>query len=342
MIDSIHRLESYDYDLPEEKIAFYPVEKRDESRLMICPERGKDFRTAKFKEISSWIRTGDLLVLNETRVVPARLYGEKTTGANVEVLLIEEVSENLWKALVNPGKRLKPEAVVVFENKVRAQVKDIDDEGLRYLQFDPELNMNGYLEKYGRTPLPPYIDREEQSDDRRRYQTVYAEKDGALAAPTAGLHFTGDLLETLRDTGVEIAKLNLQVGRGTFSPVREKDIRKHSMHREFYHIPPDTQRALRNAGRGKSRIFAVGTTTVRALESFALTEKASGYTDLFIYPPFTFKLTDCLITNFHLPRSSLIIMVSAFTGRERVLNLYKKAIEEDFRFYSYGDACLFL
>lgn len=342
MVKKTHRLESYDYDLPEDKIAYYPSEKRDESRLMVCPEQGKDFESKIFKDFPSYLQSGDTVVLNETKVIPARLYGRKTTGAEVEVLLVEQISENVWKAMVKPGKRLKPEATVIFEGEIRAHIKDIDDEGLRCLEFDPQLNMKSYLEEHGKMPLPPYIEREETARDRIRYQTVYAQEEGALAAPTAGLHFTEDLLETLKDKDVNIAKLNLQVGTGTFAPVRENDIRKHRMHEEFYSIPKETRNLLRETKSRNSRIFAVGTTTVRALESFALSGEASVDTDLFIYPPFEFKLTDCLITNFHLPCSSLIIMVSAFAGRERVLELYKEAVEKNFRFYSYGDACLFL
>ncbi len=335
-------ISSYDYFFPQGRIAFHPAEKRDESRLLVCPRGNGPFEEFRFCDIKQFMNTGDVLVLNNTKVFPARLLGTKNTGAVIEVMLLERVEEDLWKAMVKPGKRIKNGSVIVFDDNMIGTPESTLEEGVRLIRFSCDSPFMEYLEKFGKIPLPPYISREQEESDVARYQTVYASDNGAVAAPTAGLHFTEELLNALRDKGVDICTVTLHVGKGTFAPVKVDDIRKHRMEKEWYRIPDKTIRAVDMAKLSGKKVFATGTTSSRALESYAQTGKKEDWTDIFIHPPYEFKAVDSLITNFHLPKSTLLMMISAFAGRERVMEMYSHAIENNFRFYSYGDACLLL
>jgi len=337
------RVSDFDYELPEELIAQAPEGERDASRLLVLPRQGEiEHRT--FRELPELLLSGDLLVLNETAVFPARLLGRRTkTGGKVEVLLLAPLADGCWEALVRSksvpgaGERLElgaeGAALVTFEEAL--------GEGRARLSFPQGVSAFEVAERHGHVPLPPYIrGAEDTEEDRLRYQTVFAREKGAVAAPTAGLHFTEDLLARLRLRGVEIAKLVLHVGLGTFLPVRVETVEEHSMHEERYAIPEETLSALENARSRGGRVVACGTTTVRALESFAATGVASGTTRIFLFPPHDFRVVGAMITNFHLPRSTPLMLVSAFAGRERVLAAYREAIARRYRFYSYGDAML--
>ncbi|RKZ31793.1 tRNA preQ1(34) S-adenosylmethionine ribosyltransferase-isomerase QueA [bacterium] len=336
-----YKLSTYNYHLPESFIAQYPVKPRDSSRLLFV-DSDKEFEETKFWEVIKFLRTGDLLVLNDTRVFTARIYGHKETGAKIEFLLLKSVSNSRWNVLARPGKRLDNATKVFFDSEFYAKIIAKNDDG----SFLVEFSLFGEqfwdaLEKHGRMPLPHYIKRSDIPADRNNYQTVYAKNRGAVAAPTAGLHFTEKLIEKIKAMGIEIAFITLNVSWGTFEPVKAEDIREHNMHREYYIIPETTADMLNDAIKNGRRIIAVGTTTTRALESSAdrfpiLPQKR--WTDLYIYPDYEFKLVDCMITNFHLPKSSLLIMVSAFAGIDTIKNAYRYAIENRFRFYSYGDA----
>ncbi|MFW6358010.1 MAG: tRNA preQ1(34) S-adenosylmethionine ribosyltransferase-isomerase QueA [Chroococcales cyanobacterium] len=349
-----HSLSSYDYELPPEKIAQTPVTPRDSSRLLVV-ESSTTHQHSVFSELPNWLKSGDLLVLNNTSVIPARLYGHKSTGAPVEVLLVEELEFLYWLALVKPGKRLKEGAEIVFDlpsgktsefGEFRATVMGIDEAtGGRFLRFHlPEnARFETLLDLYGNVPLPPYITGSESKPSQ--YQTVYAEQAGAIAAPTAGLHFTEELLERLQQAGIGLAYVTLHVGVGTFRPVEVEDIKSHVMHSEWIDVPPETVAKIQQAKAAGGRVIAVGTTAVRSLETAGQGEEIRPFrdkSDLFIYPGYNWRVVDGLITNFHLPKSSLLMLVSALIGRKRLLALYENAIAENYRFYSFGDAMLIL
>lgn len=358
-----HLLSSYDYELPPERIAQNPVSPRDNSRLLVVDSESHAHRI--FRDLPGLLQKGDLLVMNDTRVIPARLYGQKSSGAAVEVLLLEERQPNVWLALVKPGRRLAPGAEILFtpreDKRAEAQSKiqhpptpatlsatviETDEEtGGRVLQFDlPEdVSVIQSLDTFGRVPLPPYIT--DSQAESAQYQTVYAEKPGSAAAPTAGLHFTPELLKRLQENGIEQAFVTLHVGVGTFRPVEVEDVKTHQMHGEWIEVPSATVEQIRATRSRGGRIIAVGTTTVRALEGASASGELQpfcGKTNLFIYPGYQWRVVDGLITNFHLPRSSLMMLVSAAIGRERLLALYQEAIAQQYRFYSFGDAMLIL
>ena len=330
------------YDLPQELIAQDPLEDRSSSRLMVLDEITGEVEHRHFKDITEYLRPGDCLVINNTKVIPARLYGVKEgTEAKIEILLLKRKENDIWETLVKPGKKCKIGTKIVFgEGILTGEVVDIVEEGNRLIQFHYEGIFEEILDRLGQMPLPPYITH--QLQDKNRYQTVYAKYDGSAAAPTAGLHFTPELLQQVRDMGVEIAEVTLHVGLGTFRPVKETDVLKHHMHSEFYKIEQSEADKINKAKKEGHRVIAVGTTSTRTLESAAdengfLTEK-SGWTEIFIYPGYQFKVIDALITNFHLPESTLVMLVSALAGREHVLAAYETAVEEKYRFFSFGDA----
>ena len=330
------------YDLPQELIAQDPLEDRSSSRLMVLDKITGEVEHRHFKDITEYLRPGDCLVINNTKVIPARLYGVKEgTEAKIEILLLKRKENDIWETLVKPGKKCKIGTKIVFgEGILTGEVVDIVEEGNRLIQFHYEGIFEEILDRLGQMPLPPYITH--QLQDKDRYQTVYAKYDGSAAAPTAGLHFTPELLQQVRDMGVEIAEVTLHVGLGTFRPVKETDVLKHHMHSEFYKIEQSEADKINKAKKEGHRVIAVGTTSTRTLESAAdengfLTEK-SGWTEIFIYPGYQFKVIDALITNFHLPESTLVMLVSALAGREHVLAAYETAVEEKYRFFSFGDA----
>lgn len=340
------RTDAFDYDLPEALIAQRPAAPRDAARLLVL-ERGSGALTdSVVRELPRFLAPGDLVVLNDTRVMPARLFGEKArTGGAVEVLLLERKTADTWEALVRPGRRLRPGAEVHFGGGIlRAQVTGTTPAGGRTLRFEWEGgSFEEVLHRLGEVPLPPYI--KERLDDPERYQTVFAREEGSKAAPTAGLHFTPGLLARLEEHGVEIAYITLHVGLGTFRPVTAEYVTEHPMHSEYFRLPVATAEAIRRAKGRKGRVVAVGTTVVRTLEARASAggvEPGEGWTDMFIYPGYEFKVVDAMLTNFHLPRSTLLMLVSAFAGRERVLEAYERAKERGYRFFSFGDAMLIL
>ncbi|MFD2759535.1 tRNA preQ1(34) S-adenosylmethionine ribosyltransferase-isomerase QueA [Lentibacillus juripiscarius] len=339
--------EDFDFHLPEELIAQTPLKNRDASRLLVLDRDKDEVEHKQFTNIKDYLQKGDCLVLNDTRVLPARLYGIKEdTGAKVEVLLLHQQEGDTWEVLAKPAKKIKAGTVLLFgEGKIRATCTEIKDHGGRILQLDYDGILYEILDELGEMPLPPYI--KEQLPEKERYQTVYAKEEGSAAAPTAGLHFTNTLLDEIRAMGVTIAFITLHVGLGTFRPVSEDTIDDHTMHAEFYHMSQETADTLADVKAHNGRIVAVGTTSTRTLETIARDNngqfsQSSGWTDIFIYPPYTFQAIDGLITNFHLPKSTLIMMVSAFAGRERILNAYQEAVHERYRFFSFGDAMLIL
>ncbi|HEY9701729.1 MAG TPA: tRNA preQ1(34) S-adenosylmethionine ribosyltransferase-isomerase QueA [Allocoleopsis sp.] len=349
-------LSSYDYLLPDDLIAQNPVFPRDSSRLLVININNigvsNHYQHAIFKDLPTFLKPGDLLVMNNTRVMPARIYGYKTTGTPIEILLLEEKDVNFWLALVKPGKRLQPGAKIHFRSKSKKQndltatiISKDEKTGGRIIQFhlSEGVTLHQILDDFGEMPLPPYINNSQsESED---YQTVYAEKLGAIAAPTAGLHFTPELLAKLTETGINHTFITLHVGIGTFRPVEVENIIDHNMHQEWAEVSEDTVKKIQHTQAQGGRIIAVGTTVVRSLESAASTGKIQpfcGKTNLFIYPGYQFRVVDGLITNFHLPKSSLLMLVSALIGRERLLDLYKMAIAEKYRFYSFGDAMLII
>ena len=330
------------YDLPQELIAQDPLEDRSSSRLMVLDKITGEVEHRHFKDITEYLRPGDCLVINNTKVIPARLYGVKEgTEAKIEILLLKRKENDIWETLVKPGKKCKIGTKIVFgEGILTGEVVDIVEEGNRLIQFHYEGIFEEILDRLGQMPLPPYITH--QLQDKNRYQTVYAKHEGSAAAPTAGLHFTKELLERIQEKGIEIARVTLHVGLGTFRPVKETDVLKHHMHSEFYKIEQSEADKINKAKKEGHRVIAVGTTSTRTLESAAdengfLTEK-SGWTEIFIYPGYQFKVIDALITNFHLPESTLVMLVSALAGREHVLAAYETAVEEKYRFFSFGDA----
>ena len=326
----LFRIESYNYDLPTEQIAQYPVTPRDHSRLLVLNRDSGNLSNSNFFDLPKFLQKGDLIVLNNTRVIPARLQSDRG-----EVLLIHETDSNCWDAIVYPGKKFRPGDQIQFEDGTIADVLSLSTTG-RILRFPGKIE--NLIRKHGSMPLPPYIGRMADALDRNRYQTVYARMSGSIAAPTAGLHFTQKVLGELKQRGVEMVKLTLHVGPGTFRPVKSDDIRKHTIQAEFYSCSQQTWNKIRKA----KRVIAVGTTTTRALETIVSTNELHGATGLFIYPGFDFQITSGLITNFHLPKSSLLMLVSAFAGYSSIQKSYEHAIREGFRFYSYGDAMLIL
>ena len=332
------------YDLPQELIAQDPLRDRSASRLMVLDKNTGEIQHRIFKNITEYLKPGDCLVVNNTKVIPARLYGVKEgTEAKVEILLLKRMENDVWETLVKPGKKCRPGARISFgEGILTGEVIDIVEEGNRLIRFEYEGIFEEILDRLGQMPLPPYITH--QLEDKTRYQTVYAKHDGSAAAPTAGLHFTAELLDAVRGMGVEIAEVTLHVGLGTFRPVKETDVLKHHMHSEFYRISQSEADKINRAKREGHRVIAVGTTSTRTLEAAAdengFLREMSGWTEIFIYPGYRFKVVDCLITNFHLPESTLVMLVSALAGREHVLNAYKEAVKERYRFFSFGDAML--
>lgn len=335
-------LEDFDYYLPEEQIAQDPLEHRSDSRLMVLDKKTGELEHKHFYDICDYLKPGDCLVINNTKVIPARLIGEKEgTGGKVEVLLLTRKSDNTWETLVKPGKNARIGQKLSFGNGLlKAEVIDIVEEGDRIIRFDFDGIFEEILDQLGQMPLPPYITH--QLKDRNRYQTVYAKYEGSAAAPTAGLHFTKELLQEIRDMGVNIAEVTLHVGLGTFRPVKEENVLEHHMHTEYYKVTQEAADMINAAKASGNRVIAVGTTSTRTLEAAAeedgtLREK-SGWTDIFIYPGYKFKVIDCLITNFHLPKSTLIMLVSALASREHILAAYNEAVKEGYRFFSFGDA----
>ena len=330
------------YDLPEELIAQDPLEKRSNSRLMILDKKSGDVTHRHFYDIKEYLRPGDCLVINNTRVIPARLYGEREeTGGKVEILLLKRKSDDVWETLVKPGKKARIGTRLTFGGGLlKGQVIDIVDEGNRLIRFSYEGIFEEILDQLGQMPLPPYITH--QLKDKSRYQTVYAKHDGSAAAPTAGLHFTQELLQEIQDMGVTIAHVTLHVGLGTFRPVKVDTIEEHHMHSEFYVVEEEEAKKINDTKKNGGRVICVGTTSCRTLESATgedgILKAGSGWTDIFIYPGYRFKILDCLITNFHLPESTLVMLVSALAGREHILNAYQEAIKERYRFFSFGDA----
>ncbi|ASA23711.1 tRNA preQ1(34) S-adenosylmethionine ribosyltransferase-isomerase QueA [Paenibacillus donghaensis] len=336
-------VELYDFHLPEELIAQTPLSDRSSSKLLLVNKETGQTDHRHFSDIVDYLQPGDTLVLNDTRVIPARLFGTKEdTGAKAEVLLLKNLGEDRWEALVKPGKKLKTGAVIIFGDELRAVVEGESDMGGRTLKFSYEGIFNEILDRLGNMPLPPYI--KEALDDRERYQTVYARHEGSAAAPTAGLHFTEELLGQLQDKGVNIAYITLHVGLGTFRPMSVDKVEEHVMHSEYFMLSRETAELLNAAKARGSRIVAVGTTSCRTLETVGRQyaggplQECSGWTDIFIYPGYRFNVVDALITNFHLPKSTLVMLVSALAGREAILAAYAEAIEEQYRFFSFGDA----
>jgi len=330
----------FDYDLPEALIAQTPVEPRDSSRLLVVNRETGALQHKSFFNIVDFIKPGDLLVANDTKVIPARLIGKRAdTGGRVEVFLLHRQSQDIWEVLVKPGKKMRPGQQVVFDETLRCEVKDVTEYGGRIIRFHYEGLFETVLDKLGETPLPPYI--HQKLADPSRYQTVYARDRGSAAAPTAGLHFTPELMDKVRAKGASFAFITLNIGLGTFRPVRIENIAEHVMHREFYSVSPETAELIRRTKQQGGRIVAVGTTAVRTLESAAAggkLESGSGWSELFIYPGYDFKVIDALITNFHLPQSTLLMLVSAFAGKENMLAAYREAVRLQYRFFSFGDA----
>ncbi|MGM0500969.1 MAG: tRNA preQ1(34) S-adenosylmethionine ribosyltransferase-isomerase QueA [Bacillota bacterium] len=340
------KVEEFDFDLPEELIAQKPMEPRDESNLLVVNRTENNLEDKIFKEIVDYFDSGDTLVRNNTKVIPARLFGQKKeTGGKVEVLLLTKTELDTWEVLVKANGKVKVGTTIVFgDGELEAEIKSITDFGGRIAKFDYQGVFEEILDQLGNMPLPPYITKELEEPDK--YQTVYAEKRGAAAAPTAGLHFTADLLAKLEAKGVNIVDITLHVGLGTFRPVKVEKIEEHDMHAEYYEISAKTAEIINQTKKEGNKVFAVGTTTTRTLETVAtedgLVKPEKGWTDIFIYPGYQFKNIDALITNFHLPESTLIMLVSAFAGKELTMKAYQHAVDEEYRFYSFGDGMLIL
>ncbi|MGN2271270.1 tRNA preQ1(34) S-adenosylmethionine ribosyltransferase-isomerase QueA [Priestia megaterium] len=341
------KVDLFDFHLPEELIAQTPLEQRDASRLMVLNKETGSVKHHMFLDLLDYVQEGDCLVLNDTRVLPARLFGTKEdTGANIEVLLLKQTQGDTWETLVKPAKRVKEGTVISFgDGRLTAVCKETSDQGGRLLEFNYEGIFYEVLEQLGEMPLPPYI--KERLDNQERYQTVFAREQGSAAAPTAGLHFTEEMLEQLKEKGVHIAFLTLHVGLGTFRPVSVDDLEEHDMHSEFYQVSEGTAALLNSVREKGGRIISVGTTSTRTLETIATEHNgkfvaSSGWTNIFIFPGYEFKAIDGMITNFHLPKSTLIMLVSALAGRENVISAYEQAVAEKYRFFSFGDAMLIL
>ena len=336
------KVEDFNFDLPEELIAQTPLDKRDESRMLVLDKKTGNIEHKKFLNLIDYLDNNDVLVLNDTKVMPARLYGTKEeTNALIEVLMLKDHGNNIWECLTKPAKRVKIGTTISFgEGLLKAKCIEIKDEGIRIFKLEYEGILYEILDKLGEMPLPPYI--HEKLNDKDRYQTVYAKKIGSAAAPTAGLHFTNELLEKLKNKGVTILYVTLHVGLGTFRPVSVEDVDKHVMHSEFYQMSKEVADTLNKAKKDGKRIISVGTTSTRTLETimslYGEFKECSGWTNIFIYPGYEFKAIDSLITNFHLPKSTLVMLVSALAGRENIMNAYNEAIKEKYRFFSFGDS----
>jgi S-adenosylmethionine:tRNA ribosyltransferase-isomerase len=335
------KVEEFDYDLPERLIAQKPVDKRDHSRLMLLNKKTGQIDEKKFYEIIDLLKKDDLLILNNSKVIPARLFGRKIpSGTNIEVLLLNQIKENRWEVLVRPGRRVKKGVKVNFgDGKLIGEAVEYTEFGGRIMEFQYEGDFDEILNELGEMPLPPYIN--DKLDNPERYQTVYAKKKGSVAAPTAGLHFTPELLDNIKAKGVEIEYITLHVGLGTFRPVKEDIVEDHDMHSEYIEVSNDVVEKIKKRKDNKGRVISIGTTVTRALETAAQDGEIKdfkGWTDIFIYPGYEFKVIDALITNFHLPKSTLLMMISALAGKENVFNAYQTAINREFRFYSLGDA----
>lgn len=330
------------YDLPQELIAQDPLEDRSSSRLLVLDRETGEMEHRVFRDITEYLRPGDCLVVNNTKVIPARLLGVKQdTGAGIEILLLKRKADNVWETLVKPGKKARPGARIVFGDGIlKGEVLEVVDEGNRLIRFEYEGIFEEILDRLGQMPLPPYITH--QLKDKNRYQTVYAEHDGSAAAPTAGLHFTPELLEEIQAKGVRLAHVTLHVGLGTFRPVKVEDVSQHHMHSEYYVVEEEQARLINDTRAAGGRVICVGTTSCRTLESAAdedgILRAGSGWTDIFIYPGYRFKIMDALITNFHLPESTLLMLVSAFADKEKIMKAYEEAVRQRYRFFSFGDA----
>ena len=335
------KTEDFDFYLPEELIAQTPLEKRDSSRLLVLEKETGNITHKHFSDIIDYLNKGDVLVLNDTKVLPARIIGTKEdTGAVIELLMLKEKEKDVWEVLCKPAKRVKIGTIVKFSDKLKAECLDIGDEGIRIFKFIYEGIFLEILEELGEMPLPPYI--HEKLKEKDRYNTVYAKNLGSAAAPTAGLHFTNELLNSVKQKGVKIEYITLHVGLGTFRPVSVEDVTKHKMHSEFYQMSKKTAKVLNDAKKNNSRIISVGTTSTRTLETimnlYGEFKECSGWTDIFIYPGYEFKAITSLITNFHLPKSTLIMLVSALAGKDKIMKAYSEAVKEEYRFFSFGDS----
>ena len=336
------KLEEFDYNLPEELIAQVPIQQRDESRLMVVDREKRTIEDKVFRDIIDYLEPGDCLVRNNTKVIPARLYGKKDTGANVEFVLLKQLDGDIWESIVRPGNKLKPGSKVIFgDGLLKAEILDVLEDGTRKVKFEYDGIFNEILDQIGLMPLPPYIHESLKENDR--YQTVYAKYEGSAAAPTAGLHFTPELLKKIEEKGIKIANVTLHVGIGTFRPVKEENIEEHKMHTEHLYIKQEYVEKINETKKNGKKVIAVGTTSCRVLETVAdentgLVKQIESDTGIYIYPGYKFKCVDGLITNFHLPKSTLLMLVSALADREFILEAYNKAVEEKYRFFSFGDA----
>lgn len=333
----------FDYELPEERIAQLPVEPRDSSRLMVLHPKDHTIEHHHFHQLGEFLEKGDVLIFNDTRVIPARLIGAReNTGGKVEIFLLRQMDKHQWEALVKPGKKVRVGSIIRFSEELACEIIDHTDFGGRIVRFIYDGVFEEILDRLGSMPLPPYI--HEKLEDQERYQTIYSRVKGSAAAPTAGLHFTERLMERLRSKGIQFGFITLHVGLGTFRPVHVETIEDHVMHREFYSVPAETAKLIQRARNDGRRVVAVGTTSIRTLEASAMrtgnVEAGSGWTDIFIYPGYQFNVVDAVVTNFHLPQSTLIMLISAFAGREFTLAAYRTAVEEQYRFFSFGDAML--
>jgi len=342
------KISLFDYNLPEELIAQFPLPKRDESRLMVLDRKTETINHRIFSQLPDFLNNGDLLVMNNTKVIPARLIGKKEkTGGNVEILLLSVMADGLWKALVKHSSRIKYGSKVIFgDGRLTARILDKTESQERLVKFETDDDPKKLIEEFGKPPLPPYIKREIEPEDKERYQTIYAKEEGAVAAPTAGLHFTESVFENLKAKGIDRVEITLHVGLGTFQPVKTENVENHVMHEEIFSIPSEVAKRINETRSKGGKIVAVGTTTVRTLESSVNANgeiiPRSGSTNIYIYPGFKFRAIDAMITNFHLPKSTLIMLVCAFAGRDFIMRAYHSAIKEKYRFYSYGDAMLIL
>lgn len=341
---TVYKKSDFYYELPEELIAQTPAEPRDSSRLLVYSLQNKTIEDKIFHDLPEYLRPGDVLVVNDTRVIPARIYAKTEHGGNVEVLLLKRHDTRTWEVLMRPGKKGKIGVTMTVSPELSFTVKDVTDSGERIVEFTYDGVFEDVLSRVGTMPLPPYI--HEKLKDKTRYNTVYSKVDGSAAAPTAGLHFTKELMDKIRTMGVEIAEVLLHVGLGTFRPVSEEIITDHKMHSEYYEVSEEAAEIINRAKKEGRRVIAVGTTSVRTLESVAdengFVRAQKGNTEIFLYPPYKMKCVDGLITNFHLPESTLVMLVACLTGREEILGVYKYAVEHKYRFFSFGDACLFL
>jgi S-adenosylmethionine:tRNA ribosyltransferase-isomerase len=335
------KTEDFYYDLPEELIAQHPLKNRSDSRLMLLNKTNGDIEHKHFYDIVNYLNPGDVLVLNDTKVMPARLFGHREDkNEKIEILLLKQEEGDIWECLTKPGKKTKIGTKLVFSDKLKADVVGINKDGSRYIKFIYKGIFNEILDELGEMPLPPYI--KEKLEDKDRYQTIYSKVEGSAAAPTAGLHFTKELLDQIKEKGIDIVYLTLHIGLGTFRPVKVEQIEEHQMHSEYYILSKEAARRINKAKENGNRVIAVGTTSVRTLESVANDDGKlvgkSGWTDIFIYPGYKFKIVDALITNFHLPESTLVMLVSAFSSKEKIFKAYNEAIKERYRFFSFGDA----